>query len=202
MLKTNKYTHFASRSNQKGVTLLITLIVLVAMTMAAISLMRSVDTTNIIAGNLAFQQAAAHAADAGHEEAALVLLPSIVADHKLGCTTDCPQGYIAWRDPQQEPPLVSWEAYWNSVEGSKVTLATDAFSGNTVSYVVESMCDGVGQTGECMKAPPSMSGNCSGSDLGAGNQQCIAITRRYFRVTSRVQGPRNTVSYVQTMLAM
>ncbi len=188
---------------QSGVTLVITLIVLVAMTLATISLMRSVDTTNIIAGNLAFQQAAAHAADAGTEEAARVLLPLVVANHQLGCTnsTPCPTGYISWRDPSQEPPNVSWQTYWAAVEASAITLVTDAY-GNSVSYVVESLCDSDGQSGECLKAPPSMSGNCSGSDVGAGGQQCIATTRRYFRVTSRVQGPRNTVSYVQAMLAM
>jgi len=50
---------------QRGVVLLITLIILVAMTLAGIGMMRSVDTGSIIAGNLAFRQAAANAGDAG-----------------------------------------------------------------------------------------------------------------------------------------
>jgi len=201
------------RRKQTGATLIITLVILVAMTLATIALMRSVDTSNIIAGNLAFQQAAAHAADAGAEEAARNLLPAVVANHQLTCIGTCPLGYISWRNPQQEPPHVSWQTYWAAIsasacDSSTSTLLTpcpvvpnDAF-GNSVSYVVESMCDGEGQVEPCVKAPPSMSGNCSGSDLGAGSQQCIALTRRYYRVTSRVQGPRNTVSYVQVMLAM
>ena len=201
MLTPTKFPQRAPRAKQSGVTLVITLIVLVAMTLATISLMRSVDTSNIIAGNLAFQQAASHAADAGIEEAARVLLPLVVANHGLGCTGACEPGYISWHDPDHEPPHVGWETYWNNVAASAITLVTDA-NGNSVSYVVESMCDGVGQTGECLKAPPSMSGNCGGSDLGAGSQQCIAITRYYYRVTSRVTGPRNTVSYIQAMLAM
>jgi len=194
-------TPIAVRAKQSGVTLVITLIVLVAMTLATISLMRSVDTSNIIAGNLAFQQAASHAADAGIEEAARVLLPLVVANHGLGCTGACEPGYISWHDPDHEPPHVSWKAYWDHVEASANGPITVA-DGYDVYYVVESMCDGVGQTGECLKAPPSMSGNCGGSDLGAGSQQCIATTRYYYRVTSRVTGPRNTVSYIQAMLAM
>lgn len=203
MLTLSKYSRSATRAKQSGMTLVITLIVLVAMTLATISLMRSVDTTNIIAGNLAFQQAAAHAADAGTEEAARTLLPLLVANHQLGCTnaTPCPPGYISWHDPLQEPPVVSWQTYWASVQASAITLVTDAF-GNSVSYVVESLCDSEGQSGECLKSPPSMSGNCSGSNVGAESQQYIATSRRYFRVTSRVTGPRNTVSYVQAMLAM
>ena len=42
---------------QQGVILFIALIVLVAMSLAGIALMRSVDTNVLIAGNLAFRQA-------------------------------------------------------------------------------------------------------------------------------------------------
>ena len=64
-----KRVHLLSGHTQEGVVLLISLIVLVAMTLAAIALVRSVDTTNIIAGNLAFQQAATNAGDLGSEQA-------------------------------------------------------------------------------------------------------------------------------------
>jgi Tfp pilus assembly protein PilX len=40
---------------QQGVVLLMALIMLVALTLAGIALVRSVDTTNLIAGNLAFK---------------------------------------------------------------------------------------------------------------------------------------------------
>jgi type IV pilus assembly protein PilX len=208
MLIFSKRSRCAPRSNQTGVTLVITLIVLVAMTLATIALMRSVDTTNIIAGNLAFQQAASHAADAGAEEAARTLLPKIVTDKQLSCIgTACPKGYISWRNPKKEPPTLgqTWDSWWNYVSSitTPIVIPSSPFDlGNSVSYVVESVCDADGQDGECAKSPPSMSGGCSGSDLGAVTQQCISITRRYFRVTSRVQGPRNSVSYIQTILAM
>ena len=53
-----------SRS-QRGVVLLIALIMLVAMTLAAIGMMRSVDTGTVIAGNMAFKQATLSATDVG-----------------------------------------------------------------------------------------------------------------------------------------
>src|ERR687895_391378 len=65
-------------SRQKGVVLFIALIVLVALMLASISLVRSVDTANVIAGNLAFKQASVQAADFGIEVAAAAL-PNIVA---------------------------------------------------------------------------------------------------------------------------
>jgi Tfp pilus assembly protein PilX len=51
--------------HQRGVVLLLALIILVAMTLAGIGMMRSVDTGNLIAGNMAFRQATMSAGDAG-----------------------------------------------------------------------------------------------------------------------------------------
>ena len=57
------------RRAQQGVVLFIALIILVAMTLAGIALMRSVDTNVLIAGNLAFRQANTMYADTGVEAA-------------------------------------------------------------------------------------------------------------------------------------
>lgn len=51
--------------SQRGVVLLIALIILVAMTLAGIGMMSSVDTGSVIAGNMAFRQATLNASDAG-----------------------------------------------------------------------------------------------------------------------------------------
>ena len=52
---------------QRGVVLFIALIVLAAMSLAGIGMLRSVDTGNLIAGNLAFKQATLNASDLGIE---------------------------------------------------------------------------------------------------------------------------------------
>ena len=54
---------------QGGVVLVVALIILVALMLGGIALVRSVGTTNIIAGNLAFQQAATQSGEAGTEAA-------------------------------------------------------------------------------------------------------------------------------------
>src|SRR5260221_9854712 len=59
--------------NQRGTMLIIALIVLVAMTLAGIATMRSVDTATVLAGNIAFRQSALNAADQGIQ-AGLALL--------------------------------------------------------------------------------------------------------------------------------
>src|SRR5256885_8971705 len=53
------------RARQGGTILIIALIVLVAMTLAGIATMRSVDTATITAGNIGLRQASVNAADQG-----------------------------------------------------------------------------------------------------------------------------------------
>ncbi|MBU0689652.1 MAG: hypothetical protein KJ850_00645 [Gammaproteobacteria bacterium] len=54
---------------QRGVVLFFALVALVAMSLAAVALIRSVDTSTIIAGNLAFRQSTTSAGDSGIESA-------------------------------------------------------------------------------------------------------------------------------------
>src|SRR5471032_278355 len=59
---------------QRGVVLLIALIVLVAMTLAGIGMMRSIDAGTLVAGNIGFREAAVATADTGVEAARTWLL--------------------------------------------------------------------------------------------------------------------------------
>ncbi len=194
LLSSYKYSH-----RERGVVLVITLVVLVAMTLAAIALARSIDTTNIVAGNLAFRHTATLSADAGIEDAVNRLLPSLVGQTNCGITSVCPQGYNSWRQPMQEPPYSTWDTYWAGVEGNAITLAADPKTGNTVSYFVEAMCNKNGQK-ECIQSPPMVNG-CNGACLNA-QCTCGSTQRDYYRVTVRVSGPRNTVSFTQAIIAM
>src|ERR1700757_3799931 len=58
------------KSGQRGVVLFIALIVMVVMSLAGIALMRSVDTTSAVIGNLAFRQASILPANYAIEDAA------------------------------------------------------------------------------------------------------------------------------------
>src|SRR4051812_49591136 len=57
------------RNRQSGVVLFIALIVLVALSLAGLATMRSVDTAALVASNIGFRQAAVHSADQGIQAA-------------------------------------------------------------------------------------------------------------------------------------
>ena len=203
MLKPTTF-HLARRARQRGVVLIIALIVLVAMTLAGLALMRSVDTTNLIAGNLAFQQAATRSADAGIE-AGITFLQT--ASSVTLETDSAGNGYAAnGSSPGLNPAAgQSWDAYWvANLDNRKMTLnegrADEA--GNVVSYVVDRMCNNAGgkTTGASCSASPvvtTATGNNEGVEV-----QLNAPSVVYYRITVRVTGPKNTVSYVQAMVSM
>src|SRR5260370_5185961 len=69
----HRTSHRIGSASQRGVVLFIALIVMVAMSLAAIALIRSVDTTNAVIGNLAFRMASILPANASIEQAASAL---------------------------------------------------------------------------------------------------------------------------------
>ena len=64
----------APRARQEGVVLMIALIVLVAMTLAGIGIIRSIDTATMVANNIGFRQIAVASGDAGIEAARIWLI--------------------------------------------------------------------------------------------------------------------------------
>lgn len=179
---------------------MLALIVLVAMTLAGIALVRSVDTTNIIAGNLAFQQAATHAGDAG-TEAAIVWLEA----NNSGTTLHVNNNNMGYAASRQDPGTgQSWDAFWDAVLSDQaVTLPADN-SGNVVSYSIQRMCNAPGDPANpatgCAVSTSSI--NASGNSQDSGTVALQYSDQRYYRITSRIEGPRNTVSYIQTIVAL
>lgn len=175
---------------QQGVVLFIALIALVALTLAGIALVRSVDTGNVIAGNLAFKQAALQVSDTG-VEAALTALPNIIA---TSLDTDIPGQYFATMQPVDAngvPTTINWN--------TAVTPATTV-SGYNIQYVIDRLCQG--------PAPvTNIQTNCvSDAPLGSGSHRAGAVVFSsasvvYYRVTVRVTGPRNAVSMAQAILS-
>lgn len=201
-------SHFHSRatgqipSRQAGVVLVIALIVLIAMTLAGIALMRSVDTSNLIAGNLAFQQAATHSGDTGIETAINWLQTSNVGGTLNG--SDPTNGYAANGSAASQSPVAgqSWQDFWtlSRVNRPAKDLVADA-NGNQVSYVIDRMCANVGAKIDalCVSSPVV-------TVPGKGDEdEHLPLTSAsvvYYRITARIAGPRNTVSFVQAIVSM
>jgi hypothetical protein len=208
-------------SRQGGVVLVITLIVLVAMTLAAIALVRSVDTGNVVAGNMAFKQGAVQSADAG-AEAAIAWLAGVAGI--AASYSDIPeQGYYATSQEELDPTgnngdpnhaLIDWDGNDcnGAVAAGSASSCIEPFPANPgdalpnaagyiVQYVIHRLCPSTGLPSNCASTSSIVSGTSSGAkDYTSKGGLSGESEVEYYRVTTRVKGPRNTVSHVETII--
>jgi Tfp pilus assembly protein PilX len=200
---------------QRGVVMFIALLVMVALSLAGIALIRSADTATTVAGNLAFKQSAVYAVDRAVEQTIDKLFtglpaPAIadktahdLAQNYYACVRNAAgTGCIGPTEPIPEIPAAlankaAFETILGSANAAEVETNKDA-ADNKAYYVIERMCAAAG---------PAIGPNCnlSSASMGAdaGTQHYEGLVRSgdaYYRVTVRVEGPRNTVAYAQAIL--
>lgn len=204
------------RQRQGGVVLVIALIVLVAMTLAGIALVRSIDTSNMIAGNLGFKQGATSAGDAGIE-AGISWLKTAAGTATV--YQDQPSsGYYATSQDTLDMTgsshdtnraLVDWD--FNNCNGVATSncinpaAAIDAGAGNSASYIIHRLCQIAGDPNStantCANYQSSTSTSPKRGEMKYGeNKRFEPLPVAYYRITSRVKGPRNTVSFIETII--
>jgi Tfp pilus assembly protein PilX len=179
--------------------LIIALIVLVSMTLAAIGMSRSIDTANVVAGNLAFKQSTISSADFGIANAYNWLSANSVGTALQNTALN--NGYFS-SSPAVEPNWYDMANWGNAVV---LNGGVPDNAGNTVRYVIHRMCtepdtayngnNGVAAN-QCALTFPT-GGSSSGGSMSVGSTQFQGIPQLYYRVTTRVDGPHNTVSVIQ-----
>lgn len=210
--------HQAPR-RQHGVTLLIALIVLVALTMASIAMMRSVDTSTVLAGNIGFRQSAVNAADQGIQAGYNWVLGQITG---AALNSDAPaNGYFSSVPAGETPDWYTNPNVWTNAptcSGANNTgSACNSFAvggtskdlaGNTLSYLVHRLCPVPncapnascgGVTNVCGQSLSSATLSGEGMDQSSPNYFTSPPSVHY-RVTVRAVGPRNSVAYIQTLM--
>lgn len=202
---------------QKGIALPVVMVALLLMSIAAVGLIRMVDTGTLIVGNIAFKQAATAAADRGAERAIAYLTPKLGGATLYNNNTD--DGYyasslgeldITGNTSSNARALVDWNddgcAYATSGTYAaclEPSLA-EGVNGYESRYVIARMCKTTGDpnssTNNCAK-PISTSGAASPKrgELKYGEDKRFeGSAGPYFRIVVRTSGPRNTVSYTET----
>ncbi|MES2353094.1 MAG: pilus assembly protein PilX [Pseudomonadota bacterium] len=190
-------------SMQRGVVLFVALIMLVAMSIAAVSIVRSIDTSNVIAGNLAFKEAAVQVADVG-VETAMAALPSIIATSLDTNKTSTSPGYQYYSTQRKvDANGVPYQQDTSStgttaINWSAVPIATSV-NGYDVRIVIDRLCKGTGIitdiNGKCIADQESGGGSHRSDGFVFTGSSLV-----YYRITSRASGPKNSVSIVQAVV--
>ncbi len=190
-------------TRQSGVVLYVALVVMVGMMLAGVALLRSVGAGQSVAGNLAFKQNATSAGDRGVNGALSYLRPASAASTPSSAELAANQpnkGYFASWDPNFNPLTYDWDGN-TSAAGPVIEATANDGTGNRVRYVVHRLCANAGALSgnNCVSV---MDGTTLGTAGGGASATGIAPPPPppYFRITTRIDGPRNTVSYTQVVM--
>lgn len=208
---------------QRGVSLIFALIALVVVSLAAVALVRSVDTGSLVIGNLGFKQDATSAASQAAESAVAYL------NANTGVTLQTDQaasGYYATsRDTldvtgqastSNTRAVVDWTGSGNCSlypAASFTTCVTPSAEislnggANKARYIITRLCAAEGAPSAVDCAVPTGSaltggGNKGVQDYKAGKAQALVSNSQYYRIVVRSTSARGTVSFTETMVQL
>jgi type IV pilus assembly protein PilX len=176
-------------ARQRGAVLIVALIVLVALGLASLALLRSVDILGLISGNLSLQRSALTATDVGVNAAMAKLeaLPNRTAPSTENCYFDV----ALPADERGIPNLLKTDTFEDEYPGCRQETA----NGETLFYVIDRQCSrtSVPTATSCVLAQI----NPAGCD-----QHCFDTNPidPLYRVTVRVDSAKNTNSYSQVIV--
>ena len=197
----------AGRHTQRGIVLFVALLVMVGLAIAGVALMRSTDTATVVTGNLVLKQAASSAVDRGVERAINALWEAAPAldrtqhaptQNFYACIRGSAGGCIAANSVVPKIPDLLMDSSGCSGPSLASGLIANDDAGNRSCYVIERMCL---NPGAAVAANCNLATGAFGAD--PGTEHYIGLIRpgdAFYRVTVRVEGPRNTVTYAQAVL--
>jgi Tfp pilus assembly protein PilX len=189
-----------------------TLMVMVLMSIAGLALLRAVDNNTLVADNIGYKQAAIIASDSAIKSATdWLTTTALVAD-------DAPNGAYAtdamdldWtgQNTSTSADDVNWDGTSSAPTAAKqVTFSngsTTDVSGNQAYYVIHRLCDTAGPAGalgtSCATSHTQAAATGSTkAGTAYGQKPLTTTTQVYYRVTVKVIGPKNTISYSQVFV--
>jgi hypothetical protein len=194
------------RKAQRGVVMVITLLALAVMLIGAVALVRSFNTSLFTAGNLAFKRDLVNQA----ERAAAAALTQFDAGGALDTLDKRAANNTAVNYSAQTLATNAQgipDALLGSTAFAAVGVATNditvAGQGVTLRYVIDRLCNAQGNevtltSANCVVGPTPDARGGSASNLNGATLQPQVL----YRVSVRVDGPRNTQAFFQTTFAL
>jgi Tfp pilus assembly protein PilX len=182
------------RQAQRGVSMIVTLIALVLLLVGAAAMMRSVDTSSVLIGNLAFRRDLTNRAERAIMNARTALVSGSLSSESSRIANLASENYSAVRldnGSNGVPKVLTQDSLFTMTHAD----ITDADAGITLRYVIDRQCISAGAftTSTCEVLE-------SASDAGGSNwlRKPGGASRPVYRISVRVQGPRSTEAYFQT----
>ncbi|BCL76822.1 hypothetical protein JHS3_25580 [Jeongeupia sp. HS-3] len=208
--------------SQLGVSVFIALISLLLMSLAGVALVRAVDSGSLMIGNLGFKEAATVSTDRATEQAIAWLqanLSTTSGSTPMLYQNHTADGYYATALDSLDPTgnrdntgrvLIDWDddgcasAAEGSFGGCIAPRAATATGGNDVAYLISRLCKEQSDPNatSCVKASAAAAGSSPKmGELKYGEDKRFSGSGGpHYRIIVRAKGPRNTVSFTETIV--
>jgi Tfp pilus assembly protein PilX len=190
---------FASAARQQGVVLIFSLIVLLILAIGAVALLRSVDTSLVSAGNLAFHRDLVNQA----EQAVATVMTEFKTNGPplLNSPTSAnlpAANYSAstlTTNAQGVPTALLDDAVFGAVGTAANDIIPSALSQVRIRYVIDRLCTAAGTatSPNCVQSTGLPTGGTANRNTAVGPPSATV-----YRVSVRVDGPRFTQAFLQT----
>lgn len=174
------------KRNEQGVTMLVVLVLLSVMLLGGMALAKLTEVGTLASGNTAFREASIQASEIGLNEV-FARVRDEIADEE---TADA-----GWYWPSAQAvdangiPQVDFDAAPSIVVGPY-----------TVHYVAERMCEGALPVTEPLRQCLVKQIPQENKSRSAGKEELDPPNSKQFRVTIRVTGPKDTQTWVQSLV--
>lgn len=212
----------APRTAQAGLSLIIALLALVALSVASVALIRSVDTGTLVLGNLGFKQETTAQADQGTQ----VAIAWLTANGTSLTANSANAGYVAAAPVNFDPTLqlsslanrvvVDWDYDKDDLKDCQTVPGTPsnrclrpvAVTGNNnIRYIVIRLCQNVGavEGNNCVRPAAQSSGDAADKgalDYSKPSPLAAKTDGVMYRVIVRAQGARDTTTFTETLVQL
>jgi type IV pilus assembly protein PilX len=171
---------------QRGVTMLVVLVLLSVMLLGGLALARLSEVGTLASGNTAYHEGAIQASEVGLNTAYMAVRGLTNESATVG----------NWYSPT--PLAKDANGVPNSVDWSATPAIT--VGQMTVTYVVERACSVANITDELRECLVKQQFEKEEVSRSAGTEKIPPQTARQFRVTVRVTGPKGTQTFVQSLV--
>lgn len=173
----------ARRRPQHGLTMLVVLVLLTVMLLGAVAMARLTEVGTLASGNASYRDASLQASEVGVNSAYAAVIALASEDSDFG-TWYYARTQAATADGL---PNVNWD-----------TAPAITVGNLTVKYVAERMCNTNTPTEplqQCLvRQVPDI------SSRNADSPELEPLNARQFRITVRVEGPRDSLTWVQSLM--
>jgi type IV pilus assembly protein PilX len=188
---------FAPTVRQRGVVLIFSLLVLLILAIGAVAVLRSVNSSLLSAGNLAFHR---DLVNQGEQAVSTVMTEFRTNGAPLnGATTaDLPAAnYVSTALPTnpQGVPLVLLDNAAFAAVGAAANIIPGATPDVTIRYVIDRLCTNTGTASSpnCVQSTGLPTGGTANH-----NTALAPPSATVYRISVRVDGPRFTQAFLQT----